>query len=137
MLWPWLLDMVVIVNYDNTAACKDKYDISRDRFAQGCASWVDFASDLSTEYISMREHGWPVVVGAVTRGWLPCYSGLGSGNTPNDIGAQLDVAYNNNVDFIVLVTWNDYSEGTQFEPSYMRLRDHDCRQLCLDNQYSP
>lgn len=81
--------------------------------------------DLRSFY-SNRINQFPLGIGAAYPGFVDFYVEGGVGNIigweiPHNgtltINQTLDLATKNNVDYLQLVTWNDFGEGTMIEPS--------------------
>jgi glycoprotein endo-alpha-1,2-mannosidase len=91
--------------------------------ADGEFSWVDFTppfSELSTFYNQNS-----IFIGSAYPGFIDFYEegGWGAGyqelahDNGSTLAATLDLATQQNVELLQLVTWNDFGEGTMIEPT--------------------
>lgn len=91
--------------------------------AKGEYIWVDGTS-METKYNNIKH--FPVSMGAAYPGFNDYYVDGGWGTSPlhaidTENGALfsrlLDMAKTNNVNYLQLITWNDFGEGTMIEPT--------------------
>ncbi|CAK9087146.1 Hypothetical protein SCF082_LOCUS41197 [Durusdinium trenchii] len=98
-------------------------------WASDTYTWV---SDTYLERYYEEDH--PVVSsGSVFRGYRDCYFNK-TLQEPNVslLEITLQRARRHRPEFIQLTTWNDYTEGTQLEPSWLRPND-ECVDVCGEN----
>jgi len=95
--------------------------------AQGEFAWVDFSQDLS-EMNSFYNKGFKYLIGSAYPGFHDFYAegnaGTSYGYVDYDRGENLEKllakAAERNAEYVQLVTWNDYGEGTMIEPTVER-----------------
>lgn len=96
---------------------------SSDKNAEGEYLWVD-AIPMETKYAQKDQ--WRMFIGGAYPGFNGYYNEGGWGNDPllpidYEKGLLferlLQMAQDNNVDYLQLITWNDFGEGTMIEPT--------------------
>ncbi|CAE8711556.1 unnamed protein product [Polarella glacialis] len=103
-----------------------RFEVDPPEWAADTYTWVQ-DSYLARYY--ERDH--PVVSsGSAFRGYRDCYVGKTlSAPRMSSLELSLRLAGEHRPEFVQLTTWNDYTEGTQIEPSWLRL-DNTCVDVC-------
>jgi len=106
-------------------------EVEKPDWANGTFPWI--TSDLNfLEAYHQADWGSAITTGAAYRGFRDCYeqhSYTEPGGFVGKLGPSLEVTSLYEPDFVQLLTWNDYSEGTMLEPSWVRLQDQ-CVDVC-------
>jgi len=125
----WNNDDTIFAPLPVNAIYISRIELLPPEWASDTYTWV---SDTYLERYYEEDH--PVVSsGSAFRGYRDCYYNK-TLQEPNVslLDTTLQRARRHRPEFIQLVTWNDYTEGTQLEPSWLR-RNDECVDVCGEN----
>ncbi|CAE7570592.1 unnamed protein product [Symbiodinium microadriaticum] len=106
-----------------------RYEFDPPEWASDTYTWVQ--DDYLVRYY--EQHHAVVSSGSAFRGYRDCYFDK-TLKDPNvtQLEITLNRARQHRPEYVQLVTWNDYTEGTQLEPSWIR-REGECVDVCGEN----
>jgi len=107
---------------------------SPPEWAVGTYTWVRPSDDWLVRYYELDHPAFSS--GSAFRGYKDCYLNK-TLEVPhlNMLEPTLQRASDHRPEFLQLVTWNDYTEGTQVEPSWLRL-DGECVDVCGESCFT-
>jgi len=106
-----------------------RYELDKPWWAQDTYPWVNSNAVTNAQKYYREWHPYMVIASAY-RGFKDCYPNHALSTPLQDqLHTTLAAASQYNPAFVQLLTWNDFGEGTQLEPSWLRPVDQ-CRDIC-------
>ena len=111
-------------------------EVARPDWANGTYPWITADLEWLEDHYKQDHSLSSFAIGAAYRGFRDCYSNRVL-HVPflQMLEPSLLVTSKYQPEFVQVLTWNDYSEGTMIEPSWLRTHGT-CHQTCSD-EYTP